>query len=69
MMVYEDGICAGCGCTVDDYPGLTEEDKKEFQEKGWQRLECPGCGRDGCLCCIPGGNNCLCPDCDPDGDY
>jgi hypothetical protein len=25
---------------------------------------CPRCGRDGCPNCMPGGRNCLCPECE-----
>lgn len=27
-------------------------------------IQCPGCGRDGCDECIPGGRGVLCPDCE-----
>ncbi len=40
--------CPGCG--VDVWPESI--------------LECPGCGRLGCCGCMPGGINCICPECE-----
>lgn len=51
--------CPYCGSEVKEQQALTE---------------CPECGRDGCIekadgtpGCMPGGRNCLCPQCE-DGD-
>lgn len=52
------------------YCGETEETaKKSFLtigelKGGLDKLECPRCGRPGCGVCMPGGNNCVCPECE-----
>jgi hypothetical protein len=47
-------FCSYCGARID---GTAIDDDNEF-------LECPECGRDGCLKCIPGGKGVICPECE-----
>ena len=48
-----------------DYCGA-ELNKENLPPDG-RRMMCPGCGREGCLSCMPGGKSCTCPECE-EGD-
>lgn len=62
----EDECCPYCGETVETAAkSFLQQDELEH---GLPRLECPVCGRDGCAICMPGGNNCMCPECEEGGD-
>jgi hypothetical protein len=56
----EDEGCAGCGISHKAAREQGSIDEGELL----QELECPECGRMGCSVCMPGGNNCICPECE-----
>jgi hypothetical protein len=42
---------------------------EEFDPSTDEIVECPRCGKEGCTAyCCPGGNNCLCVECEGKGD-
>ncbi len=49
-----DDTCPYCGFEITDDPR--------------DRLTCPNCYRDGCPDCMPGGVNCMCPECEENPD-
>ncbi len=61
--VWDKGeCCAYCGETTET-AAKTFLSAEELAD-GLDRLECSQCGREGCGVCMPGGNNCVCPECE-----
>lgn len=58
----KDESCPYCGETIETATKTFLS--PEELANGLDRLECPQCGRDGCGVCMPGGNNCICPECE-----